>query len=290
MNSSSLNRITGCELFFKCENFQRAGAFKYRGVNNAIIQLVSRSKIDAVATHSSGNHAGALALASSNFGIKCYVVMPDNSPQIKIDAVKEYGAEIVVCQPTLQAREDGLKEVIEKTGATFIHPYNNFHIIAGQGTAALEILEDMKSIDVIIAPVGGGGLLSGTAIAAKSIKHDILVFGAEPKGADDAFRSMQEKRIMPSVNPKTIADGLLTSLGSLTFKAISDNVDEILTVSEDSIRKAMLFIWERMKLVVEPSGCVPLAAVLGHRNYFINKKVAIILSGGNADIKTIISL
>ena len=258
MKSTLLSKLTGCDLYFKCENFQRSGAFKFRGVSNALSILNSEDKkIKAVATHSSGNHAGALALAASAFDIKCYVVMPENSTNIKINAVRDYGAEISFCKPTLKAREEGIEKVLKATGATFIHPYNDFNIISGQGSVALEILEDIDSPDIIITPVGGGGLLSGTSIAAKNIKKDIIVYGAEPKGADDAYRSLKEKRILPSVHPKTIADGLLTSLGTLTFKAISEHVDDILTVSEKGIRTAMHLIWERMKLVAEPSGSVP---------------------------------
>lgn len=286
MKSESLNKISGCELYFKCENFQRSGAFKFRGACNALSLLSSASGVKTVATHSSGNHAGALALAASIFGFRCIVVMPDNSPKIKINAVREYGAKITFCKPTLQARETGIEKVLKSEEAVFIHPYNDARIISGQGTATIEILEDINNPDIIVAPVGGGGLLSGTSIAAKSIHPGSMVYGAEPLGADDAYRSLREKRIVPSVNPRTIADGLLTSLGTLTFQAISDNVDAILTVSEKGIRIAMRLIWERMKIVAEPSACVPLAAILEHKNYFKNKKVVVILSGGNVEPRT----
>lgn len=285
LRSASLNKLTECDLYFKCENFQRSGAFKFRGACNALSLISSTSNVNTVSTHSSGNHAGALALAASIFGFRCIVVMPDNSPEVKINAVREYGARIIFCASTLQAREAGIEKVMKETESVFIHPYNDARIIAGQGTATLEILEDMNSPDIIVAPVGGGGLLSGTSIAAKSMHPGIKVYGAEPIGADDAFRSMKEKRIVPSVDPKTIADGLLTSLGTLTFKAISENVDEILTVSEKGIRLAMRLIWERMKIVAEPSACVPLAAIIEHKSLFKNKKVAIILSGGNVEPK-----
>ncbi len=286
MKSKSINKLIGGDLYFKCENFQRSGAFKFRGACNALSLLASKSGIKTVATHSSGNHAGALALAASIFGFKCIVVMPKNSPKIKINAVREYGAKINFCKPTLEARETGIEKVLKSTESVFIHPYNDARIIAGQGTATLEILKDMNLPDIIIAPVGGGGLLSGTSIAAKSIHPGIVVYGAEPQGADDAYRSMKENRIVPSINPKTIADGLLTSLGTLTFEAISENVDEILTVSEKGIRIAMHLIWERMKIVAEPSACVPLAAILEHKKKFKNKKVVAIVSGGNAEPKT----
>ncbi len=283
--SRSINRITGATLFFKCENFQRSGAFKFRGVSNALSCFPVDKSVKIVATHSSGNHAGALALAASLNNLKCIVVMPANSPKIKVEAVREYGAKIVFCEPTLQSRETELERVQEQTGAYFIHPYNNFNVIAGQGTAAWELLNEYNDLDCIIAPVGGGGLLSGTAITAKSVNSDITVFGAEPKGADDAFRSFKEGRIIPSENPKTIADGLLTSLGNLTFAAIRSNVDDILTVREESIIQALRLIWQRMKIIVEPSACVSLAAVLENKQLFKNRKTGIILSGGNIDLE-----
>ncbi len=281
--SRSINRLTGSTLYFKCENFQRSGAFKFRGACNALSQLSAEKSVRIVATHSSGNHAGALALAAQQNNLKCIVVMPSNSPKIKIDAVHDYGAKIVFCAPTLQARETELERVQEQTGAYLIHPYNNFDVIAGQGTAALELLNEFSEADCIVAPVGGGGLLSGTAITAKSLHVDITVYGAEPKGADDAYRSFKEKHLIPSINPKTIADGLLTSLSDRTFAAITSFVDDILTVSERGIIEAMRLLWQRMKILVEPSGCVPLAAVMEHRQLFSNKKTGIILSGGNVD-------
>ncbi len=285
--SRTLDQITGGRLFLKCENFQRVGAFKFRGASNKIASLCVQSKPVAVATHSSGNHAAALALAAKNQHIKCFVVMPKNSPAIKVEAVRGYGAEIIFCEPTLSARESTLNKVVEETNAVFVHPYNDFEIIAGQGTATLELLTDYPDLDCIIAPVGGGGLLSGTSIAAKSIKPGIKVFGAEPSGADDAYRSLQAKKIIPSINPNTIADGLLTSLGELTFKAISTFTDEILTVREESIVEAIKLLLERTKLVVEPSGCVPLAAVLEYPSKFKSLKTGIILSGGNIDLATL---
>jgi threonine dehydratase len=283
LTSRSINRMTGAELYFKCENFQRSGAFKFRGACNGISHLLDKGPVKTIATHSSGNHAGALALAASEHGVRCIVVMPSNSSKIKINAVQEYGAKIVFCLPTLQARETELERVQEQTGASPIHPYNNFHVIAGQGTAALELIREVVDLDCLIAPVGGGGLLSGTAIAVKSLHPGISVYGAEPKGADDAYRSFKEKHIVPSVNPKTIADGLLTSLSDLTFSIITSFVDEILTVTETGILQAMKLLWERMKIVVEPSGCVPLAALLENKSIFAKKKTGIILSGGNID-------
>jgi len=290
MTSRTLNRITGSNLYFKCENFQRCGAFKFRGASNAIQCLMEKGPVSAVATHSSGNHAGALALAARQSGIKCYVVMPENAPQIKIDAVRGYGAEIIFCAPTLKAREEGINKLMEEKLVHFIHPYNDFNIISGQGTAMLELAEQIPSPDCIIAPVGGGGLMSGTAIAAASLFPNCKIYGAEPKGADDAWRSLKEGKIIPSVNPTTMADGLLTSLGALTFEILSQKLDDILTVSEESILEAMKLIWYRMKLVAEPSACVPLAAVIEHPELFRNKTTGLIISGGNVELKTIYGL
>lgn len=285
LSSQSINEITGASLFFKCENLQKAGAFKFRGATNAVLLLSEEQKSKGVATHSSGNHAAALALAARNAGVKAYVVMPENAPEPKKKAVAGYGAKITFCEPTLEARETTLERVIQQTGAVFIHPYNNPHIIAGQGTAALELLDEIADLDIIMAPVGGGGLISGTAIAAKNMKPGIKALAAEPEMADDAFRSFKAGKLLPSVNPDTLADGLRTSLGSLTFKIIRENVDDILTVSEKSIIAAMRMIWERMKIIVEPSSAVPLAAVLEHPEIFNKKKTGIILSGGNVDLE-----
>ncbi|MBN2681216.1 MAG: pyridoxal-phosphate dependent enzyme [Bacteroidales bacterium] len=281
MTSRLINNIVEAELFFKCENFQKAGAFKFRGASHAIALLTKEEASRGVATHSSGNHAGALALAAANKGIKAYIVMPETAPQVKIDAVKAYGAEITFCKPTLEAREETLKLVVERTGATFIHPYDNSRIIAGQGTACKELLEEYPNLEIIMAPVGGGGLLSGTAISAKSMKPEIKVIAGEPKGADDAFRSFYSDKLFPSVNPKTIADGLLTSLSQLTLSIIRKNVDDILTVTEESIKQAQKLIMERMKILVEPSSAVPLAAIMENREIFSGRKVGIIVSGGN---------
>jgi threonine dehydratase len=283
LKSSSINRITGAEVSFKCENFQKVGAFKFRGATNAVLSLSESDAAKGVATHSSGNHAQALALAAAGRSIPAYIVMPNNSPIVKSDAVREYGGKIIFCEPTLQAREDTLNKVVEETGAVFIHPYNNYKVICGQGTATLEILEDMGEIDCIIAPVGGGGLLSGTSLAAKSIAPNIKVYAAEPEGADDAYRSFKSGAIVPSVNPKTIADGLLTSLGDKTFAIISKYTDDIFRVSEPAIIEAMKLIWQRMKIVVEPSASVTLAAILSNPEFFKGKKVVCILSGGNVD-------
>lgn len=284
LTSASINRILSCNIFFKCENFQKVGAFKFRGASNAVLSLYDSDAIKGVATHSSGNHAAALALAASMRGIPCFVVMPENAPDIKKNAVKGYGAEITFCEPTLEAREQTLKKIITEKGAIEIHPYNNFNVIAGQGTSAKEFLEEIKDLDFVLCPVGGGGLLSGTSISAKSLSPGTKVIACEPQGADDAFRSFFSNEIQPSINPKTIADGLLTSLGSLTFPIIQRNVDDIVTVSEYSIIEAMKLIWERMKIIVEPSSAVPLAAIIEEKVQAKNKKVGIIISGGNIDL------
>ncbi len=283
LSSVSINQIVGSELFFKCENLQKVGAFKFRGACNAVFSLSEEDAHKGVATHSSGNHAAALALAARMRGIAAHIVMPENSPEIKKKAVAGYGAKITFCKPSLQARESTLAQVIEETGATEIHPYNNFHVIAGQGTAAKELIEDNGEFDVLMAPVGGGGLLSGTAIATKHLLPSCKVIAAEPAGADDAYRSFHSKKWVPSENPKTIADGLLTSLGERNFAIILEKVDDIVAVSEESMVEAMRMIWERMKIIIEPSSAVPLAAILEKKVDVQGKKVGIILSGGNLD-------
>ncbi len=284
LTSTGINAITGADIFFKCENFQKVGAFKYRGATNAVLSLAEKEASKGVATHSSGNHAAALALAAKSRGIKCYVVMPRTAPRPKVEAVRHYGAEITFCEPTLQSREETLKVIVEKTGAFVVHPYDNFMVISGQGTAALELLEQSPGLDVVMAPVGGGGLLSGTALAAKSINPLLKVFGCEPALADDAFRSFKSGNLIPSVNPKTIADGLLTSLSERTFTIIRSRVDDIFTVSEDSIIRAMFLVWQRMKIIIEPSSAVAVAAFLDNQGLFRGQRVGIILSGGNVDL------
>jgi threonine dehydratase len=271
-------------LFFKCENFQKVGAFKFRGATNAVINLTDEQCQKGVVTHSSGNHAAALAYAAVSRGVKAYIVMPYTAPEVKKRAVAGYGAEITYCEPTLAAREAAAAEVIARTGATLIHPYDNFHIIAGQGTAAMELLHDEPEPDAVIAPVGGGGLLSGTSITVRHLLPGTKIYGAEPALADDAARSLHTGSLQPALPPKTIADGLLTSLCERTFTIIRENVDDILTVSEEEIIEAMRIIWERMKIIIEPSSAVPMAAVLANKKLFAGKKVAVIISGGNADL------
>ncbi|MGE5479935.1 MAG: pyridoxal-phosphate dependent enzyme [Chloroflexota bacterium] len=284
MTNQTIDGITGARLFFKCENFQRVGAFKFRGATNAVQRLSAGVVARGVATHSSGNHAQALALAARMRGAPAYIVMPSNSPQVKKDAVAGYGAEIIYCEPTLVARETTLAEVQSRTGAAFVHPYNNPYVICGQGSAAAELIEETGQLDIVMAPVGGGGLLSGTSIATRALLPNAICYGAEPAGADDARRSLKTGELVPSVNPKTIADGLLTSLGELTFKIITENVADIFTAGESSILTAMRLIWERMKIIVEPSSAVPLAAMLENPDPFRGRRVGIILSGGNVDL------
>jgi threonine dehydratase len=284
LSSRIIDKIAECNLFFKCENFQKVGAFKARGATNAIFTLSESDAAKGVATHSSGNHAAALAYASGLRGIRNYIVMPENSSAVKIEAVKHYGGNITFCKPTLQAREDILNEILEKSGAIEIHPYNNHQIIAGQATACKELLEEMNDLDVIVTPVGGGGLLSGTALSAAYFGKNIQIIAAEPEGADDAFKSINSKTFTPQTNPKTIADGLLTSLGSITFPIILENVHNILTANDAEIISAMKLIWERMKIIVEPSSAVTLAIILKNKELFVGKKVGIILSGGNVDL------
>lgn len=284
LTCSTIDRMTGGKLFFKCENFQKAGAFKSRGATNAVFQLDENKLAQGVATHSSGNHAAALALAASRRGIKAYIVMPDNSSKVKVQAVESYGGIITFCAPLLQSREGTLKEVLAITGAHEVHPYNDYRIIAGQATATLEILEDYPDINLIIAPVGGGGLLSGTALAARYFGNRVKVIAAEPERADDAYRSFHSGTFVPSLQPDTIADGLRTSLGSLTFPIIQEHVNDVVTVSEQGIVNAMRLIWERMKVIVEPSSAVTLAAILEGKIDVRGLKTAIILSGGNVDL------
>lgn len=284
MTSESLDALAGAQLFFKCENLQKVGAFKARGATNAVFSLSEAEARRGVATHSSGNHAAALARAAKLRGIPAYIVMPTNSPKIKQAAVSRYGGKIIFCEPTLAAREAAADKVVAETGATLIHPYNDLRVMAGQGTSALELLEDVPDLDIVLCPVGGGGNLSGMAVASKGVKPGIRVIGVEPKGADDASRSFRSGRIEPMTDPKTIADGLRTSLGDKTIVEIRQHVDDIVTVSEESIVKAMRSIWEEMKLVVEPSGAVPYAALLDDQLSVKGKRVGLLLSGGNVDL------
>jgi threonine dehydratase len=283
MTSEVLDRLAGSRLYFKCENLQKVGAFKARGATNAVFLLTDEEAARGVVTHSSGNHAAALARAAALRGIPAYIVMPNNSPLAKQAAVRRYGGEIVLCEPTLAARETTARQVMERTGAAFIHPYDDLRVMAGQGTTAIELLDEVPQLDVILCPVGGGGQLSGIAVAAKDIKPDVRVIGVEPAGADDAARSFKAREILPMVNPRTIADGLKTSLGEQPFAEIIRLVDDIVTVNEESIVQAMRQILEVMKLLVEPSGAVPYAAILEKK--IVGTDIGIILSGGNLDLE-----
>jgi threonine dehydratase len=284
LTCETLNRMCEAEIFFKCENFQKTGSFKIRGATNAVFSLSDDAADRGVATHSSGNHGAAVAAAGGWRGVKAYVVMPENAPEVKRDAVAGYGAEIITCRATLEGREEGLAELVERTGAAFIHPYNDYRVIAGQGTAALELCEEAGGLDIVTGPVGGGGLISGTVIAVSGISPETAVIAAEPEEADDAYRSLEAGRIIPVENPDTIADGLRTSLGDLTFGIIRKGVERIVTVSEEEIIRAMRLIWERMKIIVEPSSAVTLGALLSNRIETAGKRIGVILSGGNVDM------
>ena len=282
--SEGLNEMTGARLFFKCENFQKVGAFKARGAMNAALKLSREQQQKGLATHSSGNHAQALARAARILGVPAYIVMPRTAPEIKKRGVRGYGGQIFECEPTLAAREATLAEVIARTGATEIHPFNNYNVIEGQATCAKELMEDAPHLDMIVAPVGGGGLLSGTALAAHYFSPGTAVIAGEPAGSDDAYRSMQSGKIEPAQS-QTIADGLLTTLGDKTFPLIRQHVREIITVTDDEIIAAMRLVYERLKIVIEPSCPVPFAAVLKQREKFQGRNVGIILSGGNVDLE-----
>ena len=284
LTSQRINTILGADIYFKCENFQKAGAFKSRGAVNAVFLLHQNELSRGVATHSSGNHAAALARAASMRGIKAYIVMPDNSSKVKIDAVRSYGGIITFCIPTLEARETTLHKVIEETNAIEIHPYDNYNIIGGQATAAKELIEDINDLDIIMTPVGGGGLLSGTALSTHYFSPKTKVIAAEPEQANDAYQSFLQKKFIPSINPDTIADGLRTSLGTLTYPIIQKHVHQIVTVSEESIVKAMRLVWESMKIIIETSSAVPVAALLENKFEHHNTKIGIIISGGNVDL------
>ena len=284
LTCASIDRETGTRVFFKCENLQKVGAFKFRGAANAVLSLTGDEIARGVATHSSGNHAQALALAASLRGAAATIVMPRTAPAVKKAAVAGYGARIVFCEPTLAAREAALAEVVAATGAHVVHPYDDDRVIAGQGTAALELLADVPDLDVVMTPVGGGGLLSGTSIAVAALAPRVRVIGAEPEMADDAFRSLQTGSIQPSVNPRTVADGLLTSLSPRTFAIIRQNVERIVTVGEAAIITAMKFVWERAKIVIEPSAAVPVGALWERKVDLAGLRVGIILSGGNVDL------
>jgi threonine dehydratase len=284
LTSSRLNEASGAKLFFKCENFQKIGAFKARGATNAVFTLDDATAGHGVATHSSGNHGTALARAAKLRGIPAHIVMPSNSAKVKVRAVESYGAQIVFCEPTEAAREAACADVIAKTGATLIHSFENVDVMAGQGTAAAELLEDVSNLDLVMCPVGGGGLLGGTAVAAKAMRPKIKVVAAEPENANDAAQSFHAGRLIRTEKKFTIADGLRTNIGTPNFAIIQRAVDDIVTVSEDAIVNAMRTIWETMKIVIEPSAAVPYAAIMEKKIHIAGKRVGIILTGGNVDL------
>ena len=287
LKSTQLNNLLGCELFFKAENLQKVGAFKARGACNAVFSLSDESVPHGVITHSSGNHGAALAWASGLRGLSCTVVMPKNSPQAKIDSVIHYGAELVVCESNMRARESTVTNLINQSGAHLVHPYDEYEVIAGQGTAALELFTQLTyPVDVVMAPIGGGGLLSGSALVAKSDEINYLphVIGAEPEGAKDAWQGFKSGERISQFSPETIADGLRATVGLRNFKIICNQVDDILLASEERIVEAMKLIWSRLKVVVEPSAAVPLACIMEEPEKFYGQRVAIILTGGNLDL------
>jgi threonine dehydratase len=284
LTSSRLDAASGASLFFKCENFQKVGAFKARGATNAVFALDEETARRGVATHSSGNHAAALSRAARLRGIAAYIVMPSNSPKVKVRAVEGYGGQIVFCEPNQRAREGACARVMAETGATLIHPFENEDVMAGQGTIALEFLEDVPDLDLLLCPIGGGGVLSGTAVAAKSLRPEIKVVAVEPAGADDAAQSFRQHRLVYQEQKNTIADGLRTNLGAPNFELVQRYVDDIVTVTDDAIMAAMRGIWETMKIVVEASGAVPFAAVLEERIDLGGKRVGLVLTGGNVDL------
>jgi threonine dehydratase len=287
LTSSTIDRMLDASVFFKCENFQRMGAFKFRGASNAILQLSQEERARGVITHSSGNFAAALALAAKSLDTKAYIVMPSNAPSVKKEAVAGYGAHIIECSPGLESRESSMLAMQKKTGATFIHPSNDIQVILGNSTIVMEMASQVKTMDVVIAPVGGGGLIAGTALATNHLSYYIETIGAEPFGADDAFLSLKTGKIQPSINPITIADGLKTQLGDLNFPIIHKFVSKIIRVEESEIIESMKFIWERMKIVIEPSSAVAVAALFRNKSEFRKRRVGVILSGGNVDLSNL---
>ena len=284
LTCKSINELTGIDFYFKCENFQKIGAFKIRGGMNASLSLSPAQLKNGIATHSSGNHAQALAYAAKTLGIQAYIVMPKSSPQVKIDAVRGYGANVIMCESNQAAREAALEKIVAETGAEFIHPYDDYRVITGQATCVKELIEEVPSLDVVITPVGGGGLLSGTCLGAQFFKPGLIVYGGEPEGAADAVLSIQSGKVEKAPFINTIADGLLTTLSEQTLAIIKEHITDILLVSEEEIIAALRLIYERMKIIVEPSCVVPFAAAMRNAHLFKGKKVGIILTGGNVDL------
>jgi len=284
LTNSYINKLCDAEIYFKCENFQKGGAYKIRGALNATLQLSEKQLVKGIATHSSGNFAQAVALSANILNTQSYIVMPDNAPTVKKEATMGYGANVILCPPTLQDRESFLKEIVDTHGVTPLHPSNDVPVIIGQGTCAYEIIQDLPEVDYIVTPVGGGGVAAGSILATEYFTDHAKVIGAEPANADDAFRSLTEGRIMPSEAPDTIADGLRTQLGSNNFPIISKYIDRIILVEEEEIISAMLMVWQRMKIIIEPSSATTLAVVLKNKPLFKNKKIGLIITGGNVDL------
>lgn len=287
LSSSSINEMTGASIYFKCENFQKTGAFKIRGATNALLLASNEEKANGVATHSSGNHGQAIALASKLFNLKAYIVMPENSALPKKEAVAGYGAEIIFCGPTQQDRENAVAKVLSETGAHYVHPYDDYRVITGQATVAKELIEEVSNLNYILAPVGGGGLISGTGLSVNYFMPSIKVIGAEPEGANDAFRSLSSGALKQNGVVNTIADGLRASLSETTFSIIQNTVEDIITVSDHEIVAAMRLVWERMKIIIEPSSAVPLAAIIKQKERFRGQKIGVILTGGNVDLNAL---
>ena len=287
LTCENINLESNAKLFFKCDNFQKTGSFKIRGATNTILQLSKKQIKNGVITTSSGNHGAAVAAAAKKLGANVKVIMPNNTPKVKINNVQRYGGEIIFCEPNIKARENTLNEMVKESGSTIVHPYNNEKVIAGQGTAAKELLEKIADLDIIITPVSGGGLLAGTSLLAKSINPNIKVYGAEPKNADDTYQSIKNKKIVPNKTTETIADGLRAQVGTITFPIIQKNVDGIILVSEEMIIQSMRTIWQRMKIIIEPSCSIALAAILINNEQFHNKRIGIILTGGNVDLDSL---
>ena len=287
LTSNYINEFTEAEVYFKCENFQKMGAFKMRGAANAILRLSDEQKSNGVVTHSSGNHAQAISLAAKKIGIKAYIVMPSNAPEIKKEAVKGYGGELIECEPSLKAREAAVEDLADSKSATFIHPSNNMDVILGQGTAAKELIELYGSFDHIMVPIGGGGLIAGSALAVKYFGDNCTVIGTEPFEVDDAYRSLISGKIETNISTNTIADGLRTQLGDKNFPIILNEVKKIIRITENEIIDSMKLIWQRLKIICEPSCSLPLAGILKNKNDFKGKKIGVVITGGNIDLSNL---
>ena len=287
LTSDSINEMIGCSVFFKCENFQKVGAFKMRGAANAVfsIGIVDRQK--GFAAHSSGNHGQAVARAAQLAGVPAYIVMPNNSNQVKLDAVRGYGAEVTLCEPVDKDRQQKCEEVVKRTGAQLVHPFEDYRIVAGQATVSKELIEEIPNLNIIVCPIGGGGLAAGSCLSMEYFSPNTQIIGTEPEAVNDAYLSFQKGRVDPGNPQPTIADGLRTTIGEKTFGIIRERMERVLTVSENEMIEAMKTVWERMKILIEPSSSVPIAAIFKHKEQFQNKRVGIIITGGNVDLKNL---